>query len=245
MALRLGPYGTAIPAHFEPLITAGMPVVLSLVGLTPTSGTIDLGVAYTELMEGHAVLELGVEYRQQSSAEWTRVVVQELAAEDTLYAWTITGLLSGERYVLRAFALMDGVGRIYGDESDPVRTRSIPFLRTTMPAYVNGTTASSGGVFVDFDADDIATEKGVVVAVGHRPTVADTKFTALLGAGSLDPYTVQVTGLTLGQTYRMRAHAIDADGTNYGNEWFYKHGSGVVARPTPRDAGTGKGLGLG
>jgi plastocyanin len=91
---------------------------------------------------------------------------------------------------------------------------SFPSLTTTAPSSVTATTASSGGDITDDNGSDI-TERGVCWSITANPTIADLHTSDGTGKGA---FTSNLTGLTEGTKYYVRAYATNSAGTSYGNE---------------------------
>lgn len=94
-------------------------------------------------------------------------------------------------------------------------TITIPTLTTTAATAITQTTAVSGGN-ISANGTSAVTARGVVWSTAPAPTVAlATKTTDGTGNGA---FTSNITGLTAGTTYYVRAYATNASGTAYGNE---------------------------
>ena len=90
-----------------------------------------------------------------------------------------------------------------------------PSVLTTKAATgITTTTAIAGGDILS-DGGSPITERGVVYSTNVNPTTANAKFVAT--TAGLGSYTTTITGLTPGTFYNIRAYAINAGGTSYGN----------------------------
>lgn len=110
-----------------------------------------------------------------------------------------------------------------------------PSLTTTVSstytsALLGGNVTNDGGATV--------TERGVVYSLSTNPTTANT--VVVIGSGT-GIYSQTVSGLTPSTTYYVRAYAINAAGTSYGNEVSFTtaalcggniNGSGVGTNPS-------------
>jgi len=94
------------------------------------------------------------------------------------------------------------------DKSDP------PAVSTTAVTSITGTTAVSGGN-VTSEGSSAVTARGVCWSTNASPTITDSKTTDGTGLGT---YTSNVTGLTPGTVYHLRAYATNSDGTQYGDD---------------------------
>ncbi|NVO11824.1 MAG: T9SS type A sorting domain-containing protein [Bacteroidales bacterium] len=91
---------------------------------------------------------------------------------------------------------------------------TVPTVTTNTISNVTATTATSGGN-VTSDGGATVTERGICYATTINPTTANSKVTSGTGTGT---YTANMTGLTAGLTYYVRAYAINANGTAYGSQ---------------------------
>lgn len=130
------------------------------------------------------------------------------------YISSMTSLVEGTTYYVRAYATnFSGTG--YGQTVSflhPVSV-SIPTLTTSLITNSTGTEADSGGESI-YDNGGAITAKGI-----QWSTFSD--FNTLTGAlnsgsGTAD-FTAQMTSLSPGTTYYVRAYATNSAGTGYGN----------------------------
>lgn len=137
------------------------------------------------------------------------------------------GLFSSTKYYVRAYAI-NNVGTAYSNELDFITfesptnvsiSTSVPVNITTNSAILGGNISSDGG--------NTVTERGVVYGLSINPTTSNTKIQSGDGIGI---YSVNVTGLTQGTTYHVRAYAINSNGTFYGaDESFITSIDGATA----------------
>jgi len=90
---------------------------------------------------------------------------------------------------------------------------TIPSITTSPVTNVESTAAVSGGI-IKSDGDESIRFKGVCWSTNENPSVADQKTTD--GSGN-DNFVSQITGLTPGVKYYVRAYAVNSKGTAYGN----------------------------
>ncbi|MBO4543550.1 MAG: hypothetical protein J5725_10270, partial [Bacteroidales bacterium] len=90
----------------------------------------------------------------------------------------------------------------------------IPTVTTMTASNITDTTAVSGGNITN-DGGATITACGVCWSTSQNPTINDNHTTNGATTGS---FTSNITGLTAGTTYYVRAYAINAVGTAYGNE---------------------------
>ena len=127
---------------------------------------------------------------------------------------TITGLTAGTPYYVRAYAT-NSAGTAYGNElSFTTTTNPLATLTTTAVTAITATTAVSGGDITDDNGSDI-TERGVCWGTAANPTITDPHTSDGTGIGV---FTSNITGLTGGTLYYLRAYATNSAGTSYGNE---------------------------
>lgn len=87
-----------------------------------------------------------------------------------------------------------------------------PSLSTKGVTSVTSTSATTGGEITD-EGTSAVTARGVCWNTLENPTINDSKTSDGTGVGS---YTSEITGLTPGTLYHVRAYATSADGTGYG-----------------------------
>ncbi len=129
------------------------------------------------------------------------------------FSSNITGLLPGTAYHYRAYAT-NSAGTSYGTELT-LTTGSVikATLTTSIVSSISTTTAVSGGTITS-DGGGSITERGICWSVNQTPTTADATAT---GAGTTS-FTNNLSSLLMGTTYYVRAYAVNAAGTAYGNQ---------------------------
>ena len=131
-----------------------------------------------------------------------------------VFSSSLTGLTSGTTYHIRAYAT-NSAGTAYGsDETFTTDPADLATLTTTAYSSLDVTTVVSGGNITS-DGNGAITERGVCWSTTSGPTVSDSKTSDGIDIGS---YTSNVSGLTAGTTYYLRAYATNSAGTAYGNE---------------------------
>lgn len=127
----------------------------------------------------------------------------------------------------RPFAIYPNFGKIQAPVALAVCTTSTSVANITQTsATVNNSILSDGGSPV--------TARGVCWNTSPNPTIALTTKTSD-GTGTGD-YSSNVTGLTAGTTYYLRAYATTANGTAYGNEIFFTTQSAASIATLTTDA---------
>jgi len=143
---------------------------------------------------------------------------------------SITGLLQGTTYHVRAYATNDqGTG--YGQEQTFTTVQpTVPTLSTSSVTLISTTTAVSGGN-VSLDGGAAISSRGVCWSTSATPTIAlSTKTTDGSGTGI---YTSNLTGLTASTLYYVRAYATNAMGTSYGNQVTFTSSAPVTIPTVP------------
>jgi len=130
-----------------------------------------------------------------------------------IFTSSITGLSIGTTYYVRAYAI-NGIGTAYGNEIS-FTTVSLPALTTATPYNVTSTSVWSGGNITN-DGGGGITDRGICISTSANPTTADTK--ASNGPGGAGVFSNTFSSLTLGTLYHIRAYAVNAAGTAYGDD---------------------------
>ncbi len=98
---------------------------------------------------------------------------------------------------------------------NPASVAVPPTVTTNTVTFISTTFATTGGNITN-SGNAAVTERGVCWNTTGTPTISDSKLAdAGTGSGS---YTLQITGLTEGTTYYVRAYAINSAGVGYGEE---------------------------
>jgi uncharacterized protein (TIGR02145 family) len=130
------------------------------------------------------------------------------------FSSSITGLTPSTTYYYRAYAT-NSAGTAYGTElSLTTLAIAVPTVTTAEATNITLTTAISGGN-VTADGGASVSARGICWSTSHNPTTADSKTTNGTGTGT---FASDLTGLTPGATYYVRAYATNSVGTAYGNE---------------------------
>jgi hypothetical protein len=127
----------------------------------------------------------------------------------------MTGLAPSATYHVRAYA-SNAQGTGYGEDRS---FTTVPLLLATVttatPSAISYTTASGGGTVVD-DHGAPVSARGVCWGTAAGPTTAGTCYSE---NGGLGTFTAPLTGLAAGTAHHVRAFAVSAAGTSYGNEF--------------------------
>lgn len=126
----------------------------------------------------------------------------------------LTQLTPGTTYYVKAYATNEA-GTGYGNQqSFPTGEVLLATVTTNDITSPTQTSAVSGGNITSDGGGDI-TARGVCWSTSQNPTIADSKTTDASGTGS---FTSNITGLTAGTTYYVRAYAINSAGVAYGTQ---------------------------
>ena len=126
----------------------------------------------------------------------------------------ITGLTQGTTYYVRAYAT-NSAGTSYGEQKTFVtNSLNLPTVTTNNVTNITQTSATCGGN-VTSDGGATVTARGVCWSTSQNPTVNGSHTTNGTGTGS---FTSNITGLTQGTTYYVRAYATNSAGTSYGTQ---------------------------
>ena len=129
------------------------------------------------------------------------------------YSITISGLLPGTQYYVRAYAT-NSEGTAYGEEVS-FTTTSAPTVQTNNVTNITNNSATCGGNVTD-EGSGTVTARGVCWSTSPNPTLDWNNHTEDgMGTGS---FTSNITGLTSGTQYYVRAYATNSEGTAYGEE---------------------------
>lgn len=133
------------------------------------------------------------------------------------YTTNLTGLTPGTTYYVRSYAT-NSAGTAYGNEVSFTTTPvNLATLTTSAITSLGVTTATSGGN-ITADGNGTITSRGVCWATTANPTISNSFAASGTGTGT---FTTNITGLTAGTTYYVRAYATNAAGTAYGNQIIF------------------------
>ena len=162
---------------------------------------------------GATVTERGVVYSTSSNP--TTSNTKKVSGSGTgIYSVELSDLSEGITYYVRAYAI-NSKGTAYGEQvSFTTKGYSLPTVVTTSVTNVTYTSASVGGE-VRSDGGTTVTERGVVYSTSSKPTTSNSKKRSGSGTGA---YSVELSDLSEGTTYYVRAYAINSKGTAYGEQ---------------------------
>ncbi|MFP5039512.1 DUF1566 domain-containing protein [Parasediminibacterium sp. JCM 36343] len=112
---------------------------------------------------------------------------------------------------------------------------TVPTVTTTNVTTVASTTAIAGGNITS-DGGATVTSRGVCYATTVNPTVSNSTVSSGNGTGS---YSANLTGLTAGTTYYVRAYATNSVGTAYGGQISFTTTAGTSSFTIGQNYGGG------
>ena len=178
--------------------------------ITTTSATVGGNISNDG---GDTITDRGVYYSTSTNAEVTGEKVA-IGSGSGSFSQTISGLSEGKDYYVVAYAT-NSAGTSFGNEvifttgvttTKAVVTTSAATPITTNSATVGGNVTNDGGATV--------TEKGVYYGTATNPESIGTKIQIGSGIGT---FSTDLTGLSEGTTYYVRAYAINSNGESYGS----------------------------
>jgi len=180
----------------------------SVTNITANSAT---GYGDVTVDNGSTVTSRGVCWNTSANPTISPYHTTETGTTGT-FSSNIMGLSQGTIYHVRAYATNAG-GTAYGDDVT-FTTLGLPTVSTASISNIQTNTASSGGN-VTADGGISVTARGVCWSTSTSPSTAlSTKTTNSSGTGT---FWSNMTNLTDGTTYFVRAYATNSVGTAYGS----------------------------
>ncbi|GHT49011.1 hypothetical protein AGMMS49982_01480 [Bacteroidia bacterium] len=142
-----------------------------------------------------------------------------------VFSVNVTGIAEGNIYYVRAYAT-NNKGTAYGSEVSVDFHAIMPTPTTGEAININVTSATLTGTIVSV-GDPAYTERGFVYATFTNPDVENGTKKIVNGSGT-GSYDADITGLTTGTTYYVRAYATSIKGTTYGEQVSFKPESPTV-----------------
>jgi hypothetical protein len=165
-----------------------------------------------------AYTERGFVYSTSSmpTVETTIAKLTASITENSDYTATAIGLTLGSTYYVRAYAI-NKTGTAYSTNEVSFTTAMVlPTVTTQEATNINATIATFNGTIVII-GDPVYIERGFVYGSTHNPTVDDDTKKIVSGSGE-GAFSANITELTEGTTYYVRAYATNSKGTAYGSE---------------------------
>ena len=130
------------------------------------------------------------------------------------FSVSVSELSAATTYYVRAYAIHT-TGTVYGDVVSFTTLTGLLEITTSAVTVFTDRTAVLGGNITNAGTPPYSA-RGVCYATTSQPTVDDNR-TPIEGSGT-GAFSVTVSGLTATTTYYVRAYALHASGTIYGNE---------------------------
>jgi len=144
------------------------------------------------------------------------------------------------QYFVRAYAINEA-GTAYGNTMT-FSTKNVPWVTTSEVAEITKYTAKCGGNAQVYEQTNIIS-RGVCWSTSTNPTIDDNKTGDGDGTGD---FTSEITGLSGGTTYYVRAYATDMYGTGYGESIsFTTIEEGAIVPVTDIDGNTYEAITIG
>ncbi|MFD2068021.1 hypothetical protein ACFSKU_14085, partial [Pontibacter silvestris] len=173
---------------------------------------------------GLSIQARGIVWSTDSIFDPTRVMLDTVSTktEEVIVSGTgfgtftrdVTGLTEGVTYYVWAYAT-NGVGTGYGAREE-FTTLTVPTLTTTVPLYDSLTNTAASGGEITKDGGKPVTVRGIVWSTTERNPTTELATKTSNGSGT-GAFTANMTDLTPGTTYYVRAYATNSIGTGYGN----------------------------
>jgi uncharacterized protein (TIGR02145 family) len=163
---------------------------------------------------GNTITARGIVWGTSNNPTISLTTKTTLSGTTGIFTSNMTGLTINTQYYVRAYATTS-LGTTYGSQN-AFTTIGLPVVAsTTTVSSITGTTATSGGNITS-DGGGAITARGVVWSTTTNPTIALS--TRTTDAGNTGTFTSNLTGLTAGTLYYVRAYATNNGGTSYGPE---------------------------
>lgn len=186
--------------YTKPVLTSTTPSSITITGCTTGGNVSSAG--------GQTVTSRGIQWGINGTTFPNQVVI---GSGIGTFSAAITGLPEGTLIYMRAYAV-NSCNTAYGIVLQ-FTTLSRPTITTTTPSNVLSTTLTTGGNIIS-QGSSVVTDRGVCYSrTNATPTTADLHTHNSSGSGI---FTSNLTGLTIGATYYIRAYAINTAGTQYG-----------------------------
>jgi len=188
---------------------------ISTVALSAITGTSATSGGNITSDGGSAVLSRGVCWNTVTSPTIANSKTTDGSGIGT-YASNLTGLIPGTVYYVKAYSMNSNV-ITYGNELTFTTSATAPTMAaTTAASLITGSTATSGGN-VTADGGSPIIERGICWATTSTPTTASSgKAFFTNPSPGTGIFTANLTGLSGGTTYYVRAYATNSIGTTYG-----------------------------
>ena len=187
-----------------------------VISLTTTTATNILAASFES---GGSIIDAGGLAVTEKGLCWSTSIEPTIADNFTTegsssddFTTQVTDLNYATTYYVRAYAT-NANGTFYGNEIEVLTDDGIIQLTTAEITNITGTSANSGGNITDNGGLEI-TARGVCWSENSNPTLNDSYTIDGVGSGI---FISDITGLEKGTVYFVKAYAINAVDTSYGN----------------------------
>ncbi|MHC1703315.1 MAG: hypothetical protein AB9846_05350 [Tenuifilaceae bacterium] len=191
--------------------TLGTPTITTTeaTAITPISATVGGSVTFDG---GANVTDRGVYWRMSASPDTIGTKLQ-VGNGSGVFTTLLSDLSPNTSYTFRAYAT-NQVGTGYGTKQHFTTDIAVPILSTSSVINISSTTAICGGNITSDGGDQIA-ERGVCWSLIANPTTSEAK--TINGTG-IGVFTSNLTDLSPGKSYHVRAYATNSTKTGYGED---------------------------
>ncbi|MDX2278366.1 MAG: hypothetical protein NW218_02210 [Saprospiraceae bacterium] len=202
----------------------GAEITLTTLGAPPTLSTNNpTNITATSAVTGGVVVDNGGLPLTEKGICWSANNVPSYydnhtneGAGDAPFTSTLTNLLPGTTYFVRAYGKSNGQYG-YGNLQTITTQVTAPEITTTVPYNITQTAATSGG-YISSAGGLPVSARGVCWSTSSNPTINDNLTIDGTGVGT---YNSSLSGLSMGITYYVRAYATNGAGTAYGAEYNF------------------------
>lgn len=128
----------------------------------------------------------------------------------------MSDLVGNITYYVRAYATNE-MGTGYSDQLSFTTENGVPFVTTDSVQDATKTTAKAYGTAL-FNGGEAITERGFVYNTTGGPEIENGDDYIAVSGTDLDAFEAELTGLSSGTTYYVRAYALNTNGSGYGEE---------------------------
>jgi uncharacterized protein (TIGR02145 family) len=204
-------YGNEISFTTNPIVGATLTTTI------PSTITSTSAVSGGDITDdgGADVTERGICWATTANPTTANNKVAATGTGTGTFTASITGLQPGTVYHVQAYAI-NSSGTAYGGDKSFTTLAVKPSVTTAAVTIFTQTTATAGGEVTATGGADV-TERGVCYGTAANPTTTTGTKVAATGTG-LGTFTCNLTGLTPGMLYHVRAFAKNSVDTEYGTD---------------------------
>lgn len=161
---------------------------------------------------GLDVTDRGFVYNTSGNPDLNDQVIPRGSGTGT-FTFTFTSMAANTTYYVKSYAT-NTLGTSYSTEKSVTLKANLPTVITSEVTDIIQTSATVGGEVID-DGGLNVTERGIYYGTSPNPESTGTKVQIGSGTGSFSEI---ITDLTSNTMYYLKAYAVNAIGTGYGNE---------------------------